>query len=83
MKKSVFIVSPGNSNQDVKWGIWVTNAPVRDVAEALAVYNGDGGEEETAYYGKGKDEKLDKYRAVEKAKRVAKRVHARKRIVII
>jgi len=81
--KSVFVVGPGNSDLDTKWGIWVTDEPVRNRKEALMVYGIDEGEEETAYYGKGKDEKLDKYRAVEKAKRVAKRVHARKRIVII
>ena len=84
MKKSVFVVSPGNSDQDVKWGIWVTNEPVRNVAEALAVYNRDAGEEETAYFcGPGKDEKWDRAKAVEKAKKVAKRIGARKRIVII
>ena len=81
--KSVFIVSPVNSDEDVKWGIWVTNARVRNVAEALDAYDMDNGEEETAYYGTGEDERYDQSKAVEKAKKVAMRIGARKRIVVI
>jgi hypothetical protein len=77
MKKSVFIVSPGNSDQDVKWGIWVTNTPVRNIDEALAVYNGDYGEEVDAYLGLRKD------KALKRAEAWVKKLNARKRIVVI
>lgn len=75
--KSVFVVSPG-CDEDIKWGIWVAEKPVRTISEALDHYSIDEEcEEVDSYSGKSKQ------RAMVLAKKWVKRVHARKRIVII
>jgi len=81
MKKSVFIVSPGNSDQDVKWGIWVTNKRVSTQDQAMEIYTNDRGEELTAYIGKG--DKKCREKAMKLANRIAINIGARKRIVVI